>query len=179
MEKDLIQKLKNVDVDKLKVFSLEGISGYARVIDIHDGDTLKCVMEINGFGFCLLNIRLAGIDTPEINSKNTDEKNVANLSRNRLMELCAETDNIVYVRLLGEGMYGRILGDVIPLKNIPNNFHPDSIKLDEEFSNLDSSELNTFSKILIDEHLAYPYSGKAKRNTFESVKHFYRKFLKK
>lgn len=55
----------------------------ARFVDIYDGDTLTCVIKLNN-SFYKVNIRVAGIDTPEIRST---DKIIAYEARNRAFEI--------------------------------------------------------------------------------------------
>lgn len=70
------QMYTNVGTD-VSPLTLEGIQGWVRVVDIYDGDTCKVICKIPGMGYRKVTCRLSGIDTPEINSKNTKEKDLA------------------------------------------------------------------------------------------------------
>lgn len=94
---------------KFEKFSFEDYKTVAKVLEVYDGDTVT-------LGFTIPNTNLAyrwkcrlnGIDTPELRSKNTLEKERATLARNALIEkipigckvniLCGKFDK-----------YGRIL----------------------------------------------------------------------
>lgn len=57
-------------------FDLAGQNFYARLIGLHDGDSLRVAFDMNG-KLCQIMTRLNGIDTPEIRSKNAQEKALA------------------------------------------------------------------------------------------------------
>ena len=62
------------DVDNTcPLFSLVGQEHNAKVVDVYDGDSIKIVIKLSGT-FQKFNCRLADIDTPELRSKNMNEK---------------------------------------------------------------------------------------------------------
>jgi len=153
--------LVNSTYDNTNDFSLENLIKYVRIVDIYDGDTCTCIMKLynNKYKF---HIRLAEIDTCEINSKNIENKNLAFQARNRLFELITDInlyklnqENIsrknmkdqlnkkCYLIKLKCGKfdkYGRLLGHLYPINN---------------------SDLS-YNQILIKEKLAYYYDGGTK-----------------
>lgn len=138
-------------------FSLNGLTSYARVIDVYDGDTITIVLEVNGF-FLKFKCRLNGIDTCEIKSKNTLNRQTALKARDRLFNLITgkHIDNndskkeiteyldrhvyMVWVHCLEFDKYGRVLIECYA----------------SEHSDV------SFSQILLQEKLAYPYQGTTK-----------------
>lgn len=112
---DPITKLKNIDCSKVPRFSFEGIETYARVAKIYDPDTITIVFE--QFGQMIkLNIRLDGIDAPELKSKIEAESNACKQGIQRMKELVE--DKVVYVFLNKYDKYGRILARVQTLEPI-------------------------------------------------------------
>lgn len=83
----------------------------ARVIDVYDGDTIRVDIDL-GFSMSLKNlkVRLVGIDTAEIKSKDLVLKQKAIEARDWLREKCLGTD--VYLDSSGQDKYGRWLGKV-------------------------------------------------------------------
>ena len=145
---ELINKLTLVN--DAPEFNLDSFESYMKVINIHDGDTIKVITEIPGFGLRTLNIRLAMIDTPEINSNIELERKYAMKALNRLKELLKD---IVYVKILTADMYGRYLGVIY-------------------YSHL--CEGDSINNILVKEHLAYPYlNGRVKRTPFNVLHEWY------
>ncbi len=57
-------------------FNLAGQNFYARVIGLHDGDSIKVCFEVAGKLYKMMT-RLEGIDTPEIRTKDAEEKALA------------------------------------------------------------------------------------------------------
>lgn len=138
-------------------FSLQGIH-LARVVSLHDGDTFTCVIKF-AESFYKFSVRLAGIDTCEMTSKNDLLRTKAFMARDRLFGLLtkrSDTDtiswrkkdfdeyfqkNYVLVTLECHEMdkYGRVLADV---------------------------DDGSITQILLNEKLACPYDG-GKKTTDE------------
>lgn len=59
--------MSSLDADA-PAFGLDGCAARARVVDCHDGDTLKVVMPVPWAGGVVrrVTLRLAGVDTPEV-----------------------------------------------------------------------------------------------------------------
>ena len=62
----------NLD-NTVELFSLEGQEHLAKVVDVYDGDTIKCVFPIHNKLY-RWNCRLSGVDTPEIRTRCSIEK---------------------------------------------------------------------------------------------------------
>jgi micrococcal nuclease len=88
----------------------------AKVTAVHDGDTLTADIDL-GFSINLksIKIRLDGIDTPEITSKDAALKAKAILARDFLRQECLGKD--VYLESRGLDKYGRCLAKVFTLAN--------------------------------------------------------------
>jgi endonuclease YncB( thermonuclease family) len=141
-------------------FTLNSLKCKARVVDIYDGDTCTLVIPVNSTMY-KFNVRLFGIDTCEMKSKDESQKEKAIQARNRLIELVTGgkigkeeiktrkdivailNSNIytVNIECLEMDKYGRVLAKL--------------------YSETDES--TTFSDILINEGLAYKYYGGTKQ----------------
>ena len=150
-----------------ELFSLSGIKTYARLVDVHDGDTGKVVFKIFDKYFKFI-IRINGIDTAEIYSKNKLLKEKALEARNRLIDFLSSgkikisNDSsskdiqklldkniiIVYINCFEFDKYGRLLVDL----------------QDEHFKSV--------SSLLLSEKLAYKYEGHTKLTEEEQIKLF-------
>lgn len=108
------------------------------VIKVHDGDTITIAscLPYKGSTLYRFPVRLKGIDTPEITSKDTEEKLAANISKKALKDLIIY--KIVKLKNIETEKYGRILADVY----------------------LDNLNLNMW---MLDNHYAIPYDGVKKR----------------
>lgn len=147
-------KLKNCETSTIPFFSLDGIKTYCRLIDVYDGDTMTCIIPLfdNLYKF---SIRLIGIDTAEIKTKNDQVKLSALDAKNRVISLTTNkifdhndqfkeylknNPIILWIHCYKFDKYGRLLAEVYLNKN---------------------DELH-ISSILIQENLAVPYDGKTK-----------------
>ena len=140
---------------KTPYFSLNGKNCYTRVVNIIDGDTVVLVIELFENKFYKFNVRLDGIDTSELKSKDEDLKQRALSAKYRLVELICNVDKnfdftkeniknlldddiyLIWTECLEFDKYGRLLAKI---KNTEN---------DNEYIN----------DILINENLAYEYHG--------------------
>lgn len=167
-------KLNNYNINNTNKFSLNVLFNKelvdTRVINIYDGDTITCILPINK-KYYNFKVRLAGIDTCEIKSKNEENKllaikakerlcqliipdiNINNLNNKELNKILNEKCYIIKIKLGKFDMYGRILG-----------------WLYNKNSNINTSIDHSFNYILINEHLAYKYEGKTKLSEEEQIK---------
>ncbi len=86
--------------DNINLFSLNGKEFLAKVVNIYDGDTCRCVFMLNG-EMVKFNCRMNGYDTPEIrprlNVENRKEViNKAKEARDYLKDLVK--DKLVYLK---------------------------------------------------------------------------------
>jgi micrococcal nuclease len=86
-----------------------------KVVKVYDGDTftIACPLVIDGIQTKTIyrfSVRIKGIDTPEIKTKNIMEKSLANIARGAL---CSKIENkVVELKNVETEKYGRILADV-------------------------------------------------------------------
>jgi len=97
--------------NKTSKFSLNSYKTYAKCVSVYDGDTIHVVFkmpETNKYHRWI--IRMSGIDTPEIKTKNTAEKTkaieVRDYLRNKIL------DKIIILECLDFDKYGRLLGNI-------------------------------------------------------------------
>lgn len=128
-------------------FSLQGIHK-ARVVSIHDGDTITCIIPFET-SFYKFSIRLAGIDTCEMTSKNNLAKVKAFLARGRLFQLITDTniDTIEWKK-----------------RDFDDYFAKYYTTITLECTEMDKygrvlANISNFADILIHEKLAYRYDG--------------------
>lgn len=137
-------------------FSLEGYNSNCRIVDIIDGDTIVIVLPLFS-KFYKFHIRLNGIDTCELKSKDENLKKKALKARERVFELvcknkCIENtrsyiqkylkDNTVicWAKCSKFDKYGRLLADIYE----------------------DNNASTSVSYVLLEEDLAYAYDGGTK-----------------
>lgn len=77
----------------------------AKVLSVYDGDTITCLLDL-GFNIHVKEkFRLYGIDTPEIRTKDLNEKKEGYRSKARLEELIKNKE--IYINVLKKGKFGR------------------------------------------------------------------------
>ena len=120
---------------------------------IIDGDTVDVLIDL-GFSLTIKQrIRLMGIDTPEVRTRDLKEKYFGVMAKERLKELLS--GNIVVVTKKEKGKYGRILG----------TFY---------------NELNeNINQMLVDERLAVGYFGQNKYEVKEKQEENFKYLLEK
>ncbi|ARF10238.1 SNase-like protein [Hokovirus HKV1] len=114
----------------------------AYVVDVYDGDTCTVIYNINQEPF-MINVRLAGIDTPEKHAKNDLEKKASSLIEDYVKKLIL--NKTVNLEIIGWDKYGgRIVGYIYC----------------DEIDN-ENKCLNT---LLLNENLAKSFTGKTKKD---------------
>lgn len=96
--------------NNIGLFSLEGQEHLAKVVDVYDGDTIKCVFPIHNKLY-RWNCRLSGVDTPEIRTRCTIEKKHGYKVRDRLRDKIL--NKMVYIQCNEFDKYGRLLVNIL------------------------------------------------------------------
>ena len=132
--------------------SINGLKCYGRLIDVYDGDTVKVILPTFN-SYYKFTIRLNGIDTCEIKSKDKILQDNGIKARDRVLELLTNNKKntkkdiknllesevfLVWVECFENDKYGRILANIYK----------------------DENEKKSISEILLEEKLAYSYEGK-------------------
>lgn len=86
VDADDVERFRNRGYYNTCPFAYQEAAPYVRVVDVYDGDTIKVVMEVYPGRFHRVDLRLCGIDTCEMTSKDPDEKRRAVLARDRLLD---------------------------------------------------------------------------------------------
>ena len=87
----------------------------AKVLSVYDGDTITCLLDL-GFNIHVKEkFRLYGIDTPEIRTKDLNEKKEGYRSKARLEELIKNKE--IYIRVLKKGKFGRWISKIYLTEN--------------------------------------------------------------
>lgn len=104
-------KLLEIHSSKTNKFSLNGYKTYAKCVYVYDGDTIHVVFKMPNSSECFKwVIRMMGIDTPEMKTKNLVEKAKAIQSRDFLKGKIL--DKVVILDCLEFDKYGRLLGNI-------------------------------------------------------------------
>lgn len=109
------------------------------ITNVLDGDTVEFVFRYKG-SYEKHRLRILGIDTPEIHTKNEHEKKCGFYAKEQLKALLQKTDNLCYVYLCADDKYGRRLGSLYTYKGNIN-----------------------ISTYMITNKLAYSYDGSTKK----------------
>ena len=108
--------LKSVEFDVKTVKAYIPEISYGKVVKVHDGDTITIVTVLfNGdvspkSNLYKFNVRVLGIDTPELKTKNVKEKELGIVARDALRALLM--NKVVKLKNVSYDKYGRILCNV-------------------------------------------------------------------
>ena len=84
----------------------------SRLLRVIDGDTFRCdIDEHSAIAGKNISIRLRGINTPELRSRNPEERKSANLEKQRLFDLLNNA-RVIELRNIDRDKYFRIGADV-------------------------------------------------------------------
>lgn len=85
-------------------------SGY--VIKVYDGDTITVASKLpySKSPMYRWSVRIRGIDTPELRTKNSEEKTIAKIAQRSLSDMIL--NKTVDLKNIDTGKYGRVLADV-------------------------------------------------------------------
>lgn len=81
-----------------------------RVVSVIDGDTFRAEAHVWPGHFVTVNVRIRGIDAPEMKARCTVEREAALSAREALTQMLGETASIANIS--GAKYYGRVLADV-------------------------------------------------------------------
>ena len=104
--------------EDVSMFSLDGLVTDAKVVKVYDGDTVHVVFKYFEKYYKWI-CRIAHVDTPELKTKNPEEKKLGYEVRDKLRELILE--KVVKLHCHEFDKYGRLLVDI----------QIDTIKVDE------------------------------------------------
>ena len=97
------------DKDEIQYFNFRGITTDARVIDVYDGDTIKILFDFEG-EITKERVRLWGINSPELDSKDINVKNRAIQARDYLRSIILEKE--IQITFFKRDSFGRMLADI-------------------------------------------------------------------
>jgi micrococcal nuclease len=119
----------------------------AKLIRVVDGDTVDAMIDCGFSTFKKERIRLYGINTPEVRTRDKKEKAKGIAAKDRLIELIEKGDNefIVETSIDKKGKYGRLLGKLFQIKS------PEHTAL--------AAVAKSYNEILLEEGHAVEYFG--------------------
>ena len=83
------------------------------ITKVYDGDSVNGIVNL-GFGISMaIKVRLANINTPELRTKDLDEKARGYAARDFLRELLGKYGAGLQVRTTKKGKYGRWIGELL------------------------------------------------------------------
>jgi micrococcal nuclease len=122
-------------------FTLDDEQLQCKIIDVYDGDTITIIFPFSD-GYYKDKCRLYGIDTPEVRTKNAEEKAAGIKARDWLKEKIL--NKTMLIEFKGKDKYGRLMGVI--------------------YENINSTSINMQ---LVANGMAYEYEG-GKKKPFDS-----------
>jgi endonuclease YncB( thermonuclease family) len=122
------------------------------VIKVYDGDTITIAAKLpyDSSPLYRFQVRLKGIDSPEIKGKLEEEKKAAEISKAALESLILH--KTVMLKNQGQEKYGRILADIY-IDSPNGNIHVNQWLIDKEYAvrynGKKKEEFNTIDKTLV------------------------------
>ena len=116
---ELIKEFSNINPKKIKNNIFQDLEIEAYCFNVHDPDTISVLFKYNNTDIIKYNIRLSGIDAPELHSKNVYEKELCIKGTDYLKQLILH--KMIKVKTYKTDKYGRMLGDLYTLDLYPNN----------------------------------------------------------
>lgn len=135
-------KLKNLNTNDIKFFTLDKKYIYCLCCDVYDSDTVTLILPIHK-KYYKMKCRLLGIDGAELRTKDLDEKRIAELGRDFVKETIL--GKVIKVQCGDWDKYGRLLVVI---------YHNTKSK-------------KSLNDILIEKNFAYSYDGKKKKTFSE------------
>jgi endonuclease YncB( thermonuclease family) len=156
------ESLAGSTYENTQPFSLEGCDVVAKVVDIYDGDTLTCVFY--KFKKCYrFTVRLAGIDTCELSSKNREQGLRA---RMRLYELVSKDTTPIDIHIPRKNLRQKLGESRCLVRLICGKFDKYGRLLVQLY---EVNGIKSVNDILVVEKLAYPYFGEKKLTDDEQI----------
>jgi endonuclease YncB( thermonuclease family) len=100
--------LQDSTFESIPTFSLKGLTGTAKVVRVHDGDTIWVVFPIHDILY-KIKIRLCGLDTPELKSVDGKGQEVKNYLESIVL------NKLIKVSFMKYDKYGRPLANLYTL----------------------------------------------------------------
>lgn len=97
------------ETDSGQLFSFNDKYIYAKCVSVYDGDTMTIKFFYRG-ELLKYKIRLMGLDTPELKSRNLEEKELSGKIKKYVSEMIL--NKIIKIKCYDFDKYGRILGDI-------------------------------------------------------------------
>lgn len=108
-EQELIKQLQKVDPKTVKAFSFDGYECYGRVVKVHDCDTITVLFHHHD-SLCKTNLRLNGIDAPELHSKVQKEVDLSKAGQKFLSSMIL--DKVIKIKMGPFDKYARTLASI-------------------------------------------------------------------
>lgn len=105
-----MKKLSEATMENTEYFSFDGKTITAKCVDVYDGDTCTVAIHVGNLGVKLFKVRILGLDTPEIRTRNTEEKKIGLEVKDFVKNLIL--NEIIILECGSFDKYGRLLANI-------------------------------------------------------------------
>lgn len=151
--------LEALDPNKVDFFTFENYENWVRVWKVLDGDSVHIILIFQNHPI-KLKCRLNGIDTAELESKDPEEKAYAHKAKDRLDALVS--NKTLWGRCQKFDKFGRLLIDLFPISGDDTTVAATPAAAAATATGVAAASFDqkkSINQILLDEKLAYAYSG--------------------
>jgi endonuclease YncB( thermonuclease family) len=127
---DQLEEFKNLDLSIIKNHIFQDLELEAYCYNVHDTDSISILFKYKD-EILKHNIRIDGVDAPELNSSIIYEKELCIKGTNYLKNLIL--NKIIKVKIKKTDKYGRLLADIYTLDLYPNNICINNNLIDEGY----------------------------------------------
>jgi len=182
MNQDKIEEFKKIDPTLLKNHIFQGLELEAYCYNIHDTDTISILFNYKD-EYIKYNIRIDGVDAPELNSKIVNERELCIKGTEYLKNLIL--NKILKIKIKKTDKYGRLLADLYTLDLYPNNIFINKDLIDKgfcrEYNGEAKTDWNLLNSDIIQSNVENPVENPIENPVENPVKNIRvkRKYVKK
>ena len=101
-----------IQCDNAPKRTFNGVTQLVKLVDVYDGDTIKIITRLTEQEqLAMYSLRVYGIDTPELRTRNELEKRAAQSAKTSAVQFLS-TSPLVWIEFMQEDKYGRLMGKV-------------------------------------------------------------------
>jgi endonuclease YncB( thermonuclease family) len=163
-----IEEFKKINPTSIKNHIFQDLELEAYCYNIHDTDTISILFKYKD-EIIKYNIRISGIDAPELNSKILYERELCIKGTQYLKNLIL--NNILKVKIKKIDKYGRLLADLYTLDLYPNNIYINKDLIDKGYCREYNGDAKVDWNLVNSDNLINGSSDNAQNNIIDNTQH--------
>lgn len=160
-----IEEFKKIDPSSIKNHMFQDLELETYCYNVHDTDTISILFKYKD-EIIKYNIRIAGIDAPELHSEILNEKELCIKGTTYLKNLIL--NKILKVKIKKTDKYGRLLADLYTLDLYPNNIYINRDLIDKGYCREYNGEAKTDWNLINSDPLIIGSLDNLQNNTIEN-----------